>query len=234
MKNEYKKFGYYYEEIMSRINYDLWLEFVEPYLSKGDRVLDLACGTGTFCNLLTLNGYKADGLDLSESIIEIAREKKRINRLDIDFRVCDMTNFKTEYKYDMITCFFDSMNFLTSKKDVKRMLNCVVDSLENHGYFACDIYSKEMLREYENNELHEDHDTFKIDWYTRKVKKNVLKHEITITENGDSPFTETYLEYYYDIMDISHKNLKLIKAVGDFNEDLKDEDERILLVFQKI
>ena len=28
MKNEYKKFGYYYEEIMSRINYDLWLEFV--------------------------------------------------------------------------------------------------------------------------------------------------------------------------------------------------------------
>ena len=67
MKNEYKKFGYYYEEIMSRINYDLWLEFVEPYLSKGDRVLDLACGTGTFCNLLTLNGYKADGLDLSES-----------------------------------------------------------------------------------------------------------------------------------------------------------------------
>ena len=109
-----------------------------------------------------------------------------------------------------------------------------IEMLKNHGYFACDIYSKEMLREYENNELHEDHDTFKIDWYTRKVKKNVLKHEITITENGDSPFTETYLEYYYDIMDISHKNLKLIKAVGDFNEDLKDEDERILLVFQKI
>ena len=32
MKNAYKKFAYYYDEIMQGMNYDLWVEFVEPYL----------------------------------------------------------------------------------------------------------------------------------------------------------------------------------------------------------
>ena len=60
MNNAYKKFGYFYDEIMACVNYDLWLEFTTPYLKKGDSVLDLACGTGTFCSLLTLNGYHAE------------------------------------------------------------------------------------------------------------------------------------------------------------------------------
>ena len=144
MKNEYKKFGYYYEEIMSRINYDLWLEFVEPYLSKGDRVLDLACGTGTFCNLLTLNGYKADGLDLSESIIEIAREKKRINRLDIDFRVCDMTNFKTEYKQFPI--IESKMHFI---KRVAKTANKYKEQIKNFEVFKLN-WDYPLLSEWKN------------------------------------------------------------------------------------
>ena len=28
--NSYKKFGYYYDEVMAELNYDLWLEFIEP------------------------------------------------------------------------------------------------------------------------------------------------------------------------------------------------------------
>ena len=50
--NEYKKFGYYYDEVMQKLEYDLWVEFVEPYLKKDDKILDLACGTGTFITML--------------------------------------------------------------------------------------------------------------------------------------------------------------------------------------
>ena len=40
----------------------------------------------------------------------------------------------------------------------------------------------------------------------------------------------------YDLMikmDLTHDGLKLIDKCGDFNEDLEDNDERILLIFQK-
>ena len=53
MRNAYKMFGYYYDEVMAELDYDLWLEFIEPYLKKGDKVLDLACGTGTLATMLT-------------------------------------------------------------------------------------------------------------------------------------------------------------------------------------
>ena len=45
--NAYKKFGYYYDEVMSQMEYGLWEEFVLDYIKKDDKILDLACGTGT-------------------------------------------------------------------------------------------------------------------------------------------------------------------------------------------
>ena len=36
--NEYKKFSYYFDEVVSSLNYDLWLEFIEPYLNENDTV----------------------------------------------------------------------------------------------------------------------------------------------------------------------------------------------------
>lgn len=231
MKNSYKKFAYYYDEVTSSLNYDLWLEFIEPYLTKNDFILDLACGTGTLLSMLKMSGYNCDGLDLSNEIIEIANEKKKLNRLDINFYVADMTNFNLHKKYNMITCFFDSINFLQTKNDINKMLDCVTSHLNDNGYFICDIFSFEMMKEYENNEIHQDYETFKLDWITKR-ENTKLKHTITITEDDDV-FKENYYEYYYDIKDISHKKLKLIKISGDFNDDFLDDDERILLVFQK-
>ena len=43
-------------------NYDLWVEFVEPYINKNSNILDLACGTGTFITMLKLKGYNVSGL----------------------------------------------------------------------------------------------------------------------------------------------------------------------------
>ena len=231
--NAYKKFGYYYDEVMSQLNYDLWLEFIEEYLKPNDTVLDLACGTATLCTMLILKGYKAEGLDLSESILEIAKEKMKINHLDFPLYHSDMTNFRLNKKYDMITCFFDSVNFLKDIKDVKKLFDCAASHLKDNGYFIIDIFSKELLREYSNNSIIQDNITFKLDWTTKKTSPTSLKHTIKIIE-GDDEFVENYYEYFYDIKDLNHKKFKLIKISGDFNDDYQDEDERILLVYQKI
>ncbi len=231
--NAYKKFGYYYDEVMSKLNYDLWLEFIEEYLHTGDTVLDLACGTGTLCTMLKLKGYGAEGLDLSESILEIAKEKMKINHLSFPLYHADMTNFHLNKKYQMITCFFDSVNFLKDKKEVQKLFQCAYSHLQNHGYFIIDIFSKEMMKEYEQNNIQEDFVTFQLDWKTKKISPTTLKHTIVIQE-GEDKFIENYYEYYYDIQDFANKKFKLIKISGDFNEDLEPTDERILLVFQKL
>ncbi|MGM9970335.1 MAG: class I SAM-dependent DNA methyltransferase [Anaeroplasma sp.] len=233
MKNAYKKFGYYYDEVMAEMNYDLWLEFIEEYLNKNDSVLDLACGTGTLATMLTLSGYRASGLDLSESIIEIANEKKKINHLDIPFYVADMTNFKLNDKFNMITCFFDSVNFLKTEKEIQALFNCASMHLKDNGYFIIDVFSKDFFNEYANNEINKDYETFYLNWTTKKVSSNSLRHQIKISED-DNTFVESYYEYYHEISILSNKKFKLIKISGDFNDDYQSEDERILLVYQKL
>ena len=231
--NSYKKFGYYYDEVMAELNYDLWLEFIEPYLNKNDSILDLACGSGTFATMCKLKGYDVAGLDLSETIIEIANEKKKINRLDIPFYVADMTNFNLGRKFNMVTCFFDSVNFLKDKNQINKMFDCVYKHLEPNGYFIFDIFSKELFKEYEGNDMIEDYETFKIKQTTKKTSSTSLKHTIEISEDNDV-FTENYYEFYYDLKDLINKKFKIVKIAGDFNDDLELEDERILLVYQKL
>ena len=233
MKNAYKKFAYYYDEVIQETNYDLWVEFVEPYLKKDDKILDLACGTGTFVTMLKLNGYEfVSGLDLSDEIIEIANEKRKINRLNIDFYVEDMMSFKVKEKQDVITCFFDSVNFLKDKNEIKKLFNSVYNALKPNGYFIFDIFSKEMLKEYENNKFEKDFETFKIKWITKKINSSTLKHEIEINEDDES-INESYYEYYHPLNELMDSRFNLEKLSGDFNDDLEDEDERIIVVYRK-
>jgi len=232
MNNSYKRFAYFYDEVTQELEYDLWLEFVEPYLKNGDTILDLACGTGTFATMLKLKGFNSEGLDLSDEIIEIANEKKKINHLDIPFYVMDMTTFNLNKKYDVITCFFDSVNFLDNKSKITKMFNQVYKHLNDGGYFIFDIASRVLFDEYSQNEIHKDYSTFFIDWITKKTSLNTLKHEITIKELDDV-FEENYYEYYYDLKDVLDKRFTVIKIAGDFNDDLDINDERILVVLKK-
>lgn len=231
--NEYKKFSYYYDEVMSSLNYDLWLEFIEPYLKHGDSILDLACGTGTFATMLKLKGFDVDGLDLSDSIIEIALEKSKINHLKIPFYVADMTNFSLNKTYNVITCFFDSVNFLKNNTEIEKMLNHVYTHLKPNGLFIFDLFSKTMLQEYKDHFIDEDYKTFQLIWKSNLESPTKLAHHIKIVE-GDLCFEERYYEYYHEIKSLNLKGFKLLKISGDFNDDLQDEDERILIVLQRL
>ena len=231
--NEYKKFSYYFDEVVSSLDYDLWLEFIEPYLKDGDTILDLACGSGTLLTMLKLKGYDCEGLDLSSDIIDIANEKAKINHLRIPYYVEDMTDFNLNKQYDMITCFFDSVNFLKTKEDIDNMFTCVKKHLKKGGLFIFDIFSETMFKEYDNNLIEEDYHAFKIKWLTKKINSTTLKHDITITE-GDVVFNESYYEYYHKLKSLNLDGFKLVKLCGDFNDDLMAEDERILVVLQAI
>lgn len=233
MNNAYKKFAYYYDDAISEIDYDLWLEFIEPYLNKDSKILDLACGSGTLAILLKLEGYNVSGLDLSESIIEIAKEKAKINHLNIPFYVDDMANFNLNEKFDVITCFFDSINFLQNEELVIKTFNCVKKHLNKGGIFICDVFSLDMLDEYLNNEIIKDFQTYKLVWKTKKVTDLCLVHNIEIYDKLDSvTLKENYYEYYYDLEKLNIEGFSLIKKSGDFNDDYLEGDERLIFVYK--
>lgn len=233
--NAYNKFSYYYDDAISEIDYTLWLDFLMPYLNEDSKILDLACGSGTLAILLKLQGYDVCGLDLSSTIIDLAKEKAKVNRLNIDFHVMDMTNFKLDQKFDVITCFFDSVNFLPTKKMVKDMFDTVHKHLNKGGLFICDVFSKAMLDEYDYNEINKSFQTYDLNWITKKEASDRLVHNITIIDKlNEATLQESYHEYYYDLLKFKFANFELQKISGDFNDDYLDEDERLIFVYKSI
>ena len=51
------------------------LEFIKKYISNGDKVLDLGCGNGRLIDLLKDLDIKYVGIDSSEKLISLAKQK---------------------------------------------------------------------------------------------------------------------------------------------------------------
>lgn len=229
--NSYKTLSYYYDEIMEVIEYDLWVDFVKPYLKQDSKILDLACGTGTFANSIANLGYQISGLDLSEEVINVAKEKSKMNHNEIDFKVRDMSNFSYNEKFDIITCFFDSINFL-EKERIQPLFDSVYQNLKEGGYFIFDVFTYNKMKFFHNTTLKDNLSFAKYKW-KMKVKNDILYHKIIIKDHKEK-IIETYHENYYDYTKLLDERFNVVKIITDFTEQLDLENgERILVVLQK-
>ena len=86
-----------------------------------NRCLDLACGTGVLCGLLSEHGYDASGMDFSQGMIRIAKE----NYPNLFFDVADMIVYRPEKKFDLVTCTGDAINHIHDLNDVGRIFENV-------------------------------------------------------------------------------------------------------------
>ena len=66
-------------------------DFIEREINynKTVRILDIGCGTGRHTIELAKRGYTVIGIDLSESLLNRAKEKASAQNLQIDFQLHD-------------------------------------------------------------------------------------------------------------------------------------------------
>jgi ubiquinone/menaquinone biosynthesis C-methylase UbiE len=78
-------------------------DFIEQELkyNKSLKILDVGCGTGRHVIELTKRGYSATGIDLSESQLQRAKEKAKLNNLIIDFLQQDARNLPFNQEFDL-------------------------------------------------------------------------------------------------------------------------------------
>lgn len=65
-------------------------------VKKGMTVLDIGCGTGNYSIKLAKMGYKVIGIDVSDEMLNIAKEKAKDKGLDIGFYKKDVLNLDFE------------------------------------------------------------------------------------------------------------------------------------------
>jgi ubiquinone/menaquinone biosynthesis C-methylase UbiE len=114
----------YYDDIYASVGKDYPAEagivrkFIQKYKqSKGDRLLDVGCGTGVHANLLS-KYYQVEGLDLDPKMLSVARR----NYPDIRFRKGDMVNFKLKSKFDIIVCLFSAIGYVKTRSRLQKAI----------------------------------------------------------------------------------------------------------------
>jgi len=111
------------------------------------RILDLACGTGTLAVGLARGGHTVKGIDISTEMIAVAKSK--LSKLaNVSFEVGDMTQFQVDDTYDLVTCTFDSINYLMRAEELRQMFHNVASFLNEGGFFIFDSNTEKLYRSY--------------------------------------------------------------------------------------
>lgn len=102
-------------------------------------ILDLACGTGTFAVLMANQGFKVAGIDLSPQMIAAAKKQAAKAGARVKFSVKDVRSLDAVSKYDLVTCWFDSLNYLLRNEDLTQTFKAVARALTDDGLFVFDM-----------------------------------------------------------------------------------------------
>lgn len=92
-------------------------------------LLDVACGTGIHLEAFASQFDHVEGLDLADAMFSAARRRLP----EVTLHLADMRTFDLGRRYDVITCMFSSIGYLSTGPDLERTLQSMARHLTPGG-----------------------------------------------------------------------------------------------------
>jgi len=139
----FNRYSNYYDTLYAEKDYTEECDFVEKVFNEyADQsvksVLDLGCGTGGHAVLLAQRGYALTGVDISESMLSIARQKAIELNLPINYHLQDIRQLNLGDTFDAVISMFAVMGYQTSNADLEMGIQAVQQHLVPGGLFIFD------------------------------------------------------------------------------------------------
>lgn len=208
---------------------DKFEQLLSAFGIEGERVLDVACGEGSFAVELARQGYDVTGFDASTGMIEHARGAASDAGVSVGFAVADARRFDPSElpepgvaaasepdrpdrtgtgmgRFDVATAWFDSVNHLLTKDAVEAAFERIATALGEKGAFVFDVNPPSRFAKLEDRErtvVRDTEDQFEA--YTDvsyDETAGLLSVEITCFErtgDGWERFETQYRERGYEI-----------------------------------
>ncbi|MGG0238446.1 class I SAM-dependent DNA methyltransferase [Bacillus rhizoplanae] len=111
--------------------------------SSGD-ILEIACGTGRITLPLVQAGFHVWGIDLSENMLNLLKEKLHTTSSEFQNKIhlqqANMTNFNMNKNYDLILIPGIAYQALLNKEDQIECLKTVYKHLKANGEFIFNVF----------------------------------------------------------------------------------------------
>jgi len=187
----------YYDDIFP-MN-DETYSFIRQDLIEGDKVLDVACGTGTYTLPLQKEGILAFGVDLEESMIEVAEEKAKKEGIRSDFVVASMLNLDLVSDGDLRRIFIigNSLVHLKSLDEIRTFIMLCYELLMNGGDLIIQIINYDKILDNDIKSLPTIEVPEKGVTFSRYYYYDLTSHSIEfaskLTVNGEVQESSVYL-----------------------------------------
>jgi SAM-dependent methyltransferase len=139
-RSAYQAFAASYDAFNHLYQYERWtaklLAAARAHGLDGNRLLDVACGTGLSFLPLLESGWRVTGCDISPAMLEIARAKAGDAA---ELLVADMRDLPALGEFDLIWSLNDSANYLLSVEDLESALTSMARNLAPGGVLVLDL-----------------------------------------------------------------------------------------------
>lgn len=247
----YTSFAAVYDTFMDNIPYEEWKSYLKELLKEygvqDGLVLDLGCGTGTMTELLAADGYDMIGMDNSEEMLEIAREKQIKSGHEILYLLQDMREFELYGTVGAVFSICDSLNYITEPEELKQVFRWVNNYLDPGGIFIFDFNTeykyREVLGDQTIAEAREDCSFIWDNYYYEEERINEYELNLFIREDAESEtegdlyrrFRETHFQRAYTLEEITRiveeSGLQFVTAYEAFTKEPPSKNsERIYVI----
>lgn len=230
----YEKLSKFYKKDWGKdsIRYvDLIKNVIDSFNLRISSILDVGCGTGILAKELKNMDFEVTGIDISDNMIDVANE----TTTGIEFIVSDMRNFNLSKTFDMITCAFDAINYVTTDEDMKDTINTIYNHLNANGVFIFDINTPYLYEDKHFGVINREFDGIKF--------KQILEYNRT-TQIGTTLFDfgnndlENHIQRAYSVekMDdyLSNARFEIIGRYKNFKMlPIEDRTYKVFYVAKK-
>ena len=217
-------------------------DFIREGLNPQDKVLDVACGTGSYTIALRKEGILSCGLDLEESMIRIAEKKAEEQGIQGDFIVSNMLDMDLVHEGGLRRIFIigNSLVHLNSLDQIKNFITTAYSLLHDEGDLMIQIINYDRILKEHIDHLPTIHVpeislTFERN-YTYDVEAHLVDFSSKLTLQGETEEASVLLfplkseELVHLLMEAGFEEIHLY---GSFKKDPYTDSSLPLIVVAK-
>ncbi len=238
IKKNYEIVSAIYPHIMNGVRYDFWADYIygltNKYIGKRANILELGAGNCLLAHHLKKYYKKIIPTDLSFQMLASCKDPS-IKRV-----CCNMTSLPFKTSFDLIYSCFDSINYLTKKKELSNLFSNIFHLLSDNGIFTFDaslinnsrIHIKHPVREGRFKGIKYKHKT------SFDEKKRIHKNEFEIHLKDKKIYREIHKQKIYPFFDyfklLQKNNLYVVECFNAFTFfDADENSNRVQFIVKK-
>ncbi len=121
---------------------------MEKHGRRGKDILEPACGSGRLVVEMAKRGYRVHGFDLSEPMLEFARERLSSAEVMASLKQDAMESFTVprNRRFDLAHCFVSTFKYLLTEEAAHANLQGVADILKPGGVYVLGLHLSDYTR----------------------------------------------------------------------------------------